>query len=139
MVHACYCDIQHSFRSLSYYCCSRKAGSSLVDSYNNCLKQKDVLGNKSAMVSSCEPRHGKTNILHTCVNKDADQLRGNREADQRLCFRYIDCTIPLLFNPKFHASSHFLQLYSLIYDGPGPKPECWFSHDAAHVYVPLSH
>ena len=21
-------------------------------------------------------------------NKDADQLRGNREADQRLCFRY---------------------------------------------------
>ena len=31
-----------------------------------------------------------------CENKDADQLRGNREADQRLCFRYIDITIPLL-------------------------------------------
>ena len=31
-----------------------------------------------------------------CQNKDADQLRGNREADQRLCFRYIDSTIPLL-------------------------------------------
>ena len=31
-----------------------------------------------------------------CENKDADQLRGNREADQRLCFRYIDRTIPLL-------------------------------------------
>ena len=29
-------------------------------------------------------------------NKDADQLRGNREADQRLCFRYKDSTIPLL-------------------------------------------
>ena len=29
-------------------------------------------------------------------NKDADQLRGNREADQRLCFRYSDSTIPLL-------------------------------------------
>ena len=29
-------------------------------------------------------------------NKDADQLRGNREADQRLCFRYLDSTIPLL-------------------------------------------
>ena len=27
-------------------------------------------------------------------NKDADQLRGNREADQRLCFRYSDSTIP---------------------------------------------
>ena len=31
-----------------------------------------------------------------CENKDADQLRGNREADQRLFFRYIDSTIPLL-------------------------------------------
>ena len=31
-----------------------------------------------------------------CENKDADQLRGNREADQRFCFRYIDSTIPLL-------------------------------------------
>ena len=38
-----------------------------------------------------------------CENKDADQLRGNREADQRLCFRYIDSTIPLL--PKFEISS----------------------------------
>ena len=31
-----------------------------------------------------------------CENKGADQLRGNREADQRLCFRYIDSTIPLI-------------------------------------------
>ena len=31
-------------------------------------------------------------------NKDADQLRGDREAVQRLCFRYIDTTIPLLPN-----------------------------------------
>ena len=31
-----------------------------------------------------------------CENKDADQLRGNRETDQRLCFRYIGSTIPLL-------------------------------------------
>ena len=30
-----------------------------------------------------------------CENKDADQLRGNRKADQRLCFLYIDSTIPL--------------------------------------------
>ena len=27
-----------------------------------------------------------------CENKDADQLRGNREADQRLCVCYIDST-----------------------------------------------
>ena len=38
-----------------------------------------------------------------CENKDADQLRGNREADQRLCFRYIDNTIPLL--SKYEISS----------------------------------
>ena len=31
-----------------------------------------------------------------CENKDADQLLGNREADQCLCFRYIASTIPLL-------------------------------------------
>ena len=31
-----------------------------------------------------------------CENKDTDQLRGNREAEQRLCFLYINSTIPLL-------------------------------------------
>ena len=31
-----------------------------------------------------------------CENKDADQLCGDRTADQRLCFRYIDTAIPLL-------------------------------------------
>ena len=36
-------------------------------------------------------------------NKDADQLRGNREADQRLCFRYTDSTLSLLL--KFEISS----------------------------------
>ena len=45
-----------------------------------------------------------------CENKDADQLRGHREADQRLCFRYLDSTIPLL--PKSEISS--LSLYSVI-------------------------
>ena len=40
-------------------------------------------------------RMGKPTI---CIgeNKGADQLRGNREADQRLCFRLMDSTIPLL-------------------------------------------
>ena len=31
-----------------------------------------------------------------CENKDADQLRGNRKADQRLCFHLLDSTVPLL-------------------------------------------
>ena len=38
-----------------------------------------------------------------CENKDADQFRGNREANQRLCFRDTDSTIPLL--PKYKISS----------------------------------
>ena len=41
----------------------------------------------------------KTTIC-ICENKDADQLRGNREADQRLCFRYTDSTIPLLLKSE---------------------------------------
>ena len=38
-----------------------------------------------------------------CENKGADQLHGNRTADQHLYFRYIDSTIPLL--PKSEISS----------------------------------
>ena len=38
-----------------------------------------------------------------CENKDRDQLRGNRKADQRLCFRYTDSRITLL--PKSEISS----------------------------------
>ena len=42
-----------------------------------------------------EPRREKTRFLHM-RSKDADQLCGNREADQRFCFRYKDRTILLL-------------------------------------------
>ena len=41
-------------------------------------------------------------------NKGADQLRSYCEADQRLCFRYSDSTVPLLLYPKFQDSSSFL-------------------------------
>ena len=70
-------------------------------------------------------------------NKDADQLRGNREADQRLCFRYSDSAIPQFnyLNPKFQASSSFLCLYRSVCVGPVRKPHCWFSHEAAHLLV----
>ena len=57
-----------------------------------------------------------------CENKDADQLRGNREADQRLCFRYLIVQSFYFLNPKFQASSHILLLYSLVCIGPGRKP-----------------
>ena len=58
-----------------------------------------------------------------CENKDADQLRSNCAADQRLCFRYTDCTIPTHYlNPKFQASSHLLWLYSPVCVGTDRKP-----------------
>ena len=51
------------------------------------------------------------------------------EADQRLCFRYLDSTI----NPKFQASSHLQWLYSLVCVRPSQIPHCWFFHVAAHI------
>ena len=47
-----------------------------------------------------------------CKNKGADQFRGNPKADQRLCFRYSESTIPHFLNQKFKASSCVLWLYS---------------------------
>ena len=38
-----------------------------------------------------------------CENKDADQLRGNREADQRLCFGYMDSTARLPVPGHFYS------------------------------------
>ena len=42
-------------------------------------------------------------MLCTCENKDADQLCGDRTADQHLLFSHIDSTITLL--PKSEISS----------------------------------
>ena len=63
-----------------------------------------------------EPRRKKTGFFAYALTKM--QISGNREADQCLCFRYIDSTIPL----QFQASSHLLWLYSLVCVGPGRKP-----------------
>ena len=62
--------------------------------------QSDHSGTQNNTIN--EPRHEKTNVLHM-QNKDADQLRGNREADQGLCICYIDCTIPLLSKSKISS------------------------------------
>ena len=67
-----------------------------------------------------------------CENKDADQLRGNREADQRLYFRYTDSTIPLL--PKFRNFKPLAIFYGctarFVWDLVG-NPEDRFSHNEA--------
>ena len=58
-----------------------------------------------------------------CENKDADQLRGNREADLRLCLFAIRIVLSLSYlNLKFQASSHLQWLYSPVCVGPGWKP-----------------
>ena len=64
-----------------------------------------------------------------CENKAADQLCGNRTADHRLCFRYIDSTTPLL--PKSEISS--LWLYSPFVSDVVGNPVDRFSHVAAHI------
>ena len=38
-----------------------------------------------------------------CENKDAEQLRSNCAADQRLCFRYTDNTIPPLLKSEISS------------------------------------
>ena len=72
--------------------------------------------------ADCWFSHGEAHLLHCtcstccnmslcmrkpticiCENKGADQLRGNREADQRLCFRYTDSTLPLLLKSKISS------------------------------------
>ena len=63
--------------------------------------------------------------LAFCIweNKDADQLHGNRKADQRLVFTTYIVQSLYFLNPKFQASSHLLWLYSPVCVGPGRKPQ----------------
>ena len=50
-------------------------------------------------------------------------------------FVFATWIVQLLFyiNPKFHASSHLLWLYSLVCVGPGRKPRRPFSRNEAQV------
>ena len=71
-----------------------------------------------------------------CENKDVDQLRGNREADQRLCFRYTNSTIPLLLMTS-EISSLDLAIFCggtdrFVSDLVG-NPEDRFSQNEAHI------
>ena len=68
-------------------------------------------------------------------NKDADQLRGNREADQRLCFRYSDSRIPLLLKSKISSFLLFSVLVQAVCVGPGRNPNCCFCHTHAQLLL----
>ena len=62
-------------------------------------KSEPTRGKLVPQYNDMSHRMGKPTI---CIgeNKGADQLRRNCEADQRLCFRYSDSTIPLLSKSK---------------------------------------
>ena len=54
-----------------------------------------------------EPHHEKTYFFAYAKNKCAHKLRGNRTADQCLCFCFIDSTIPLLSKAEISRVSPF--------------------------------
>ena len=71
---------------------------------------------------------GKPTIC-MCENKGADQLRSNCEADQRLCFRYTDSTVPHLLKSKI---SIFCDCAAWFVLDLVRNPNCWFSHAQDH-------
>ena len=72
-----------------------------------------------------------------CKNKDADQLPGNREADQRLCFHYIDGTIPLLpiYIRNFKPLTILCGCTAWFVWGLVGNLEDWFSHNEAKMII----
>ena len=94
-------------------------------------RQKIVGGTMVKTFSrSYELHHEKTVFfLHMRKNKDADQLCGNREADQRLCFCYMDSTILLFFKPL----AIFYGCTARFCVGSGQKPlRPVFSHQGSY-------
>ena len=76
------------------------------------VKRKDKLSDKPGSDSDASEgtrlRRGMSRPMGKptiCIgeNKDADQLRGSCEADQRLCFCHSDSTIPPLLNSKISS------------------------------------
>ena len=69
-------------------------------------------------------------------NKDADQLRSNREADQRLCFRYMDSTIALLPSSKISSLKHSSEIVQGGLCRTWSELQIarsWFSHAKAQI------
>ena len=56
-----------------------------------------------------------------CENKDADQLRGNRDGSAP-SFRYTDSAIPLLPKSEITSLQPSSVAVQLVYVGPGRKP-----------------
>ena len=91
---------------------------------NNIVDMFKSMRNTPIYFMSCGPiedkkivtlcNHNMSHVMRNpdfclCENKGADQLRRHCEADQLLCFRYSDSTIPLLL--KFKISSLYLDRF----------------------------
>ena len=71
-----------------------------------------------------------------CESKGADQLCSNCEADQPLCFRYRDSTVPLLSKSKnFQPLAIFCDCIGWFVSDLVGNPEDPFSRVAAHIIL----
>ena len=93
----------------------------VIESWN-LQKRSSVSGegcSTALQKTTFEPCHEKINILYMQKQRRRSALiYSNLKDDQRLCFRYMDSTIPLACTAWFV--------------GPVRKPGFWFSHDAIH-------
>ena len=101
----------------------------------------------ASIYMSCVMR--KPFFLYTCENKGADQLSGNPEADQCLCFRdYKDSTISTEYSLNLKFLDQLANLHFHFTSVPRctpmtfkpfsamdqvKNPENWFSHNEAHI------
>ena len=75
-------------------------------------------------------------VFRICENKDADQLRGDCKADQRLCFRHIGSTIPLLSKSEIERPlAIFCDRTARFVSDLVGDPEDRFSHNEAHTIL----
>ena len=79
-------------------------------------------------------RMGKLTI---CIGENKGQISFAVTAKLISAFVFSTRTVQFLFylHPKFQASSTFLCLCSFVCVGPVQKPHCWFSHQAAQLYI----
>ena len=72
-------------------------------------------------------------------NKGADQLRSDCEADQHLCFCYMDSTIPLLSKSEISSIYPSSVTVQPSLCRPSRNPNCWFSRGQAQTHFLLAH
>ena len=87
--------------------------------YINCVS--GCYGNFFHIVVAIPGKYSHVSVYRT-IGPLVSNFGFNRAADQRLCFRYIDCTISLL--PKSEISSIYPSsvTHNPICTGPGRKP-----------------